>query len=78
MNTAAPLVRPAEPSELPAQPVLARLKRIDSLVAQRAPAPAVLAELRALVGEAEAWAMAEGDARAREAVSKLRARTEKE
>ncbi len=75
MDIAPPTNPLAEP---PAEPVLERLDRIDTLVAQRAPAPAVLAELRALVGEAEAWAQAEGDVRAREAVSKLRARTEKE
>jgi hypothetical protein len=35
------------------------------------PAPELLAELRALVPEAEAWARAEGDERAREAAQKL-------
>jgi DnaJ-domain-containing protein 1 len=55
--------------------VLARLERIDELrvlgVRDGAPAPELLAELRALVPEAEAWARAEGDARAREAAQKL-------
>jgi len=55
--------------------VLARLERIDELrvlgVRDGGPAPELLAELRALVPEAEAWARAEGDARAREAAQKL-------
>ena len=40
------------------------------------PAPALHAELRALVPEAEAWARAEGDARARTAATKLREEAE--
>jgi len=61
--------------------VLARLTRIEKLrdaetdrvdECGRGPAPALLAELRALVPEAEAWARAEGDARARTAATKLR------
>src|SRR6267378_3810389 len=40
------------------------------------PAPELLAELRALVPEAEAWARAEGDARARTAATKLREEAE--
>jgi len=56
--------------------VLARLTRIDELrgggVRDGGPAPELLAELRALVPEAEAWARAEGDARARTAAEKLR------
>ena len=54
--------------------VLARLERIEALRAA-APASELLAELRALVPEAEAWARAEGDARARAAAAKLRAET---
>ena len=38
--------------------------------------PALLSELRQLVGEAEAWARAEGDRRACEAVEKLREEAE--
>jgi hypothetical protein len=60
--------------------VLERLGRIEAL---RGGAGAggdgggrLLGELRALVGEAEAWARAEGDARAREAAAELRARAE--
>jgi len=55
--------------------VLARLTRIDELRGSGArdggPAPELLAELQALVPEAEAWARAEGDERAREAAQKL-------
>jgi hypothetical protein len=51
--------------------VLRRLQRIERLRGGTQPA-AVLAELRLLVPEAEAWARAEGDVRAREAVEKLR------
>ena len=50
--------------------VLQRLARIEALRAA-APAADVLAELRRLVPEAEAWARAEGDRRAREAAQKL-------
>jgi hypothetical protein len=58
--------------------VLARLRRIDALRAKDedgapgAASRALLAELRALVPEAEAWARNEGDARARAAAAKLR------
>jgi hypothetical protein len=51
--------------------ILERLARIEALRASAPPA-ALLDELRALVPEAEAWARAEGDARARDAVEKLR------
>jgi len=51
--------------------ILARLRRIDALKADGAPGE-LLAELRALVPEAEAWARAEGDARARAAAERLR------
>jgi len=52
--------------------VLRRLERIEGLERERAETPILLAELRQLVGEAEAWARAEGDRRARAAVEKLR------
>jgi hypothetical protein len=55
--------------------VLARLRRIDEL-REAGAGTGLLAELRALVPEAEAWARAEGDARARAAVSKLREEAE--
>ena len=55
--------------------VLARLERIEALRAG-GPAGELLDELRALVPEAEAWARAEGDARARAAASKLREEAE--
>ena len=55
--------------------VLLRLARIERLRATAAPA-ALLDELRALVPEAEAWARAEGDARAKDAVQKLREEAE--
>jgi hypothetical protein len=52
--------------------VLTRLERIEALDRERAPAGRLLGELRELVREAEAWARVEGDARARNAVGKLR------
>jgi hypothetical protein len=55
--------------------VLARLERIEALRAG-GPAGELLVELQALVPEAEAWARAEGDARARAAASKLRKEAE--
>ena len=51
--------------------LLRRLHRIERLRATAAPT-VLLGELRLLVPEAEAWARAEGDARARAAVRKLR------
>jgi hypothetical protein len=51
--------------------VLKRLARIEALDRSAAGAPALLEELRQLVGEAEEWARLEGDRRAREAVEKL-------
>ena len=39
-----------------ARAVLARLERIEQLEHEGAPAPALLTEVRALLGEAEAWA----------------------
>ena len=55
--------------------VLRRLRRIERL-RTAAPAAAVLDELRLLVPEAEAWARAEGDARAQAAARKLREEAE--
>ena len=55
--------------------VLTRLERIEELRATGPPG-ALLAELRALVPEAEAWARAEGDGRARTAATKLREEAE--
>jgi len=55
--------------------VLARLRRIDEL-REGGSASVLLDELRALVPEAEAWARAEGDARARVAATKLREEAE--
>lgn len=54
--------------------VLGRLERIRTLDRMDAPAGVLLDELRELVLEAEAWARAEGDRRAREAVEELGAR----
>ena len=64
--------------------VLARLRRIEVLRGRvggvdptgGSGARALLDELRALVPEAEAWARAEGDARARAAAAKLREEAE--
>lgn len=55
--------------------VIERLERIEGLRARGAPG-ALLAELRALVPEAEAWARAEGDGRAQTAATKLREEAE--
>jgi hypothetical protein len=55
--------------------VLARLERIEALRTS-GPASELLVELQALVPEAEAWARAEGDARARAAATKLRKEAE--
>jgi hypothetical protein len=40
--------------------VLERLRRIDELKSDGAPADVLLGEVRALLGEAEAWVEAEG------------------
>jgi hypothetical protein len=53
--------------------VLERLERIDAMRAADAPAAELLAELRALVGEAEAWARSEGGDAGEAAVARLRA-----
>jgi len=57
-----------------ARAVLSRLERIEGLDRLGAPAPVVLAELRALVAEAEAWARAEPGpmGRAEGAIERLR------
>jgi hypothetical protein len=51
--------------------VLDRLKRIHDLDRDEAKPAVLLDELRHLVVEAEEWARAEGDARARSAVAEL-------
>jgi hypothetical protein len=56
--------------------VLARLQRIEALDSRAVERAVVLGELRALVGEAEAWAKIEGDARALAAADKLRGEAE--
>jgi hypothetical protein len=43
-----------------ARSVLDRLRRIDELKAEGAPAAVLLEEVRSLLGEAEAWIDAEG------------------
>jgi hypothetical protein len=53
--------------------VLERLERIDALRAAGAPAAELLDELRALLGEAEAWAREEGGEAGAAAVAGLRA-----
>jgi hypothetical protein len=65
-----------------ARSVLDRLRRIDELKADGAPADVLLGEVRALLGEAERWIDAEGAAEAapalessREALAAERART---
>jgi hypothetical protein len=57
----------------PTAKVLERLRRIDALEEERAPAPAVLAEVRALLREAEEWVRREGDERAECALERCRA-----
>ncbi len=56
--------------------LLARLERVERLDAANAAPAAILAELRALVAEAEAWARTEGDEHGLRAVAELRRRTE--
>ncbi len=57
-----------------AEQVLDRLRRIELLEHERAPAPAILAEVRELLAEAEAWVRTEGagDGRAQAGVDRLR------
>ncbi|MGH2972840.1 MAG: hypothetical protein ACRDLE_12080 [Gaiellaceae bacterium] len=57
-----------------ARAVLRRLERIEALEREGANPTALLAELRELVGEAEAWAKLEGDERAHEAARTLEER----
>ena len=52
-----------------ARAVIERLDRIEALERDGAPPAVMLAELRGLVQEAEAWARLEGDARAAAAVA---------
>ena len=52
--------------------LLRRLRRIEELDRRAAPADELLAELRALVDEAEAWVRHEGDDRAAAAVDRCR------
>lgn len=54
-----------------ARAVLRRLERIEALEREGADAAALLAELHALVREAEAWARLEGDERATTAAAAL-------
>jgi hypothetical protein len=60
--------------------VLERLQRIEALDRRRVGPAVLLDELRALVGEAEAWARLEGDERAKGAArataEKLRGKVE--
>ena len=56
-----------------ARAVLRRLERIEALDREGAHPDAVLAELRELVHEAEAWAKLEGDERAATAAAALSA-----
>jgi hypothetical protein len=59
-----------------ARAVIARLDRIDALDRERAPAAVLLAEVRELLVEAEAWVRAEpgGTERARAALDRCHAR----
>ena len=52
--------------------ILERLARIEALDRRGAPPVELLAELRALLGEAEAWSGTEGADGARQAVEELR------
>jgi hypothetical protein len=54
-----------------AHAVLARLDRIDALEREGAHPTTLLAELRELVREAEAWARLEGDVRAQRAAERV-------
>jgi hypothetical protein len=53
--------------------ILERLERIEALDRRRAPPAVILAELRALVLEAEAWSRTEGGDTGQRAVAELRA-----
>jgi hypothetical protein len=52
--------------------VLRRLERIEALDAAGSPSADLLAELRALLGEAEAWSRREGGDAGANAVAELR------
>ena len=52
--------------------VLDRLARIETLDSAGAPPATLLEELRALLGEAEAWSRLEGGDRSAKAVERLR------
>jgi hypothetical protein len=52
--------------------ILERLERIETLDRRGASSAAILGELRALLGEAEAWSRAEGGEDAKRAVDALR------
>ena len=54
-----------------ARAVIRRLERIEALEREGAHPEALLAELHALVREAEAWARLEGDARATAAAAAI-------
>jgi hypothetical protein len=56
-----------------ARRVLERLERIETLDRSGAPPAALLAELRGLLRDAEAWVQAEGGDAADDAVTRLRA-----
>jgi hypothetical protein len=55
-----------------ADAVLRRLERIEALDREGAHPKTLLAELRALVCEAEAWVRVEGDGRSAEAVDAIK------
>jgi hypothetical protein len=55
-----------------ADAVMRRLERIEALDREGAHPKTLLAELRALVSEAEAWVRAEGDGRSAEAVDAMK------
>jgi hypothetical protein len=55
-----------------ADAVLRRLERIEALDREGAHPKTVLAELRALVCEAEAWVRVEGDGRSVEAIDAMK------
>ena len=55
-----------------ARAVIERLNRIEALDRERAPAAMLLAELRELVREAEAWVRTEGGERAELAVERCK------
>ena len=55
-----------------ARAVIERLNRIEALDREHAPATTLLAELRELVREAEAWARTERDERAELAVERCK------